>query len=277
LPTIRPESRLAPQKGGRPSGWKQVEANLKRASRYSGKAVTDIDFLRQRLLHIGYPVNRMRMWQTVRRSALSRHIHEHAYAALVLSGGYEEAGDLGRFQVQAGDIVLHECFEAHLDRFSASGAKILNIDLPVNRSLRSGLGSVADPDLIVLAAEKSAEEAAALIVSLTEPKVPGCSDWPDELAATLTKNPAMRLARWCEMRGISPWSVSRGFAQVFGIAPSSFRARMRARRAWKAIYTTNEPLARIAADLGFSDQAHMTRSVRSLTGCAPRGWRSAAN
>jgi hypothetical protein len=63
------------------------------------------------------------MWQTVRKSALSRHIHEHAHAALVLSGGYEEAGDLGRFQVQAGDIVLHECFEAHLDRFSASGQR----------------------------------------------------------------------------------------------------------------------------------------------------------
>jgi hypothetical protein len=35
----------------------------------------------------------MRMWQTIRTSALGRQVHKHAYAALVLSGCYEEAGD----------------------------------------------------------------------------------------------------------------------------------------------------------------------------------------
>jgi hypothetical protein len=46
------------------------------------------------------------MWQSIRASALGRHVHEEAYAALVLSGGYEEAGDHGRFQVKAGDSGL---------------------------------------------------------------------------------------------------------------------------------------------------------------------------
>jgi len=32
------------------------------------------------------------MWQSIRASVLGRHVHEEAYAALVLSGGYEEAG-----------------------------------------------------------------------------------------------------------------------------------------------------------------------------------------
>ncbi len=70
------------------------------------------------------------MWQTIRSSVFNRHSHEHAYAAIVLSGGYEEAGDHGRFKVQAGDVVLHERFEAHINRFSASGATVLNLPSP---------------------------------------------------------------------------------------------------------------------------------------------------
>jgi len=72
----------------------------------------------------------MRRWQTTRASVLGRHVHEKAYAALVLSGGYEEAGDHGRFRVKAGDVIFHEPFEAHLDRFSETGAAVLNLRLP---------------------------------------------------------------------------------------------------------------------------------------------------
>jgi AraC-like DNA-binding protein len=71
--------------------------------------------------------------------------------------------------------------------------------------------------------------------------------------------------------------VSRGFALVFGISPEAFRARTRARHAWKAILMSDEPLAKIAAHLGFADQSHMTRSVKQMTGMGPRAWRDAAN
>src|SRR5262249_31451692 len=121
----------------------------------------------------------MRTWQTIRRSALGRHVHKRAYASLVLSGGYEEAGDLGRFQVEAGDVVLHEHFEEHLDRFSVSGAKILNVALPDEFTFQSGLQKVADPDVIVRCAETSREDAAAMLVSLSEPKICTRTDWPD--------------------------------------------------------------------------------------------------
>ena len=68
----------------------------------------------------------MRKWQRIDLPELSRHVHRHSYAALVLSGQYEEAGDLGRFRVQAGDVMLHDRFEGHLNRFSESGAAICN-------------------------------------------------------------------------------------------------------------------------------------------------------
>jgi AraC-like DNA-binding protein len=219
----------------------------------------------------------MRMWQTIRISALHRHVHKHAYAALVLSGYYEEAGDSGRHLARAGDVVLHEALEAHRNRFPASEATVLNISLPDQYAFQPGLGRVDDPDAVVRIAEKNEAEAAAVLLSLAETQEPECHDWPEELAAALLQDPSLNLTTWSEANGITPWTLSRGFAQVFDIAPSAFRARTRARQAWKAIQTTDAALAAIAAQLGFADQSHMTRSVKSMTGKGPQAWRSAAN
>jgi AraC-like DNA-binding protein len=217
------------------------------------------------------------MLQTIRSSALGRHVHKRAYAALVLSGGYEEAGDLGCLRVRAGDVVLHQAFEAHLDRFPASGAKVLNISLSTQSMFQPGLGRIDDPDSIVRIAENNEAEAAEQLLSLTEIHEPECRDWPDELAAALVQYPSLSLSHWSKVRGIAPWTLSRGFAQVFDVSPSAFRARARARHAWKAIRTTDTPLAEIAADCGFADQSHMTRNVKNVTGQPPRAWRFAAN
>jgi AraC-like DNA-binding protein len=217
----------------------------------------------------------MRMLQTIRASAMGRHVHKQAYAALVLSGCYEEAGDLGCFRVRAGDVVLHDAFEAHLDRFPSSGAKVLNISLPTRSTLHPGLGRVDDPDAIVRIAESNEAEAAVLLLSLTEMQQPECRDWPDELAAALMQRPSLSLSQWSQVRGIAPWTISRGFAQVFDLSPSAFRVRARTHHAWKAIRTTNAPLASIAADCGFADQSHMTRSLKIMTGRTPQAWRLA--
>jgi AraC-like DNA-binding protein len=215
----------------------------------------------------------MRKWQTIQTSELCRHVHRLAYAALLLSGSYEEAGDLGRFRVHPGDVVLHDRFEAHLNHFHASGAVILNVALPADRVFQPGLGKVSDPDSIIRIAEKSEEEAAALLIACTQKAERECADWPDELATALMQDPSLSLSSWSEANGIGPWTVSRGFTQAFGISPVAFRARTRTRLAWKAVQTSKSPLATIAANLGFADQSHMTRSMTKMTGMGPRGWR----
>jgi AraC-like DNA-binding protein len=200
-----------------------------------------------------------------------------AYVAVVLSGGYEEAGDHGRFQVQAGDVLSHECFEAHIDRFSAAGAVVLNLPLPLRQSFAPGTARVDNPDLIVLTAERSREDAVELLFSTMYEPEPRLMDWPDELATALIQNPSVVLSDWAEEHRLALWTVSRGFNQVFGISPEAFRARTRARKAWKAILSTNAPLAQIAFQLGFADQPHMTRSVKQVTGIGPQAWRAVAN
>jgi len=217
------------------------------------------------------------MWQTIRASGFGRHNHQEAYAAVVLAGGYEEAGDLGRLRVQAGDVILHDRFEAHLNRFVASGAVVLNLRLWMGESLAPGLARTADPDLIARTAEKDRTEALGLLLATATLRRSPPMDWPDELAAALIQNPSHILSRWGMRHGLAPWTLSRGFAQVFGVSPEAFRARARALQARRSIEATAEPLARIAADLGFSDQSHMTRDVKQLTGMAPKALRAAAN
>ena len=219
----------------------------------------------------------MRTWQTIRAAVIGRHVHQPAYTALVLSGGYEEAGDRGRFQVIAGNVIFHEQFEAHLDRFPVTGAVVLNLRLPAACFSTPAMARVADPDAIARAAESSRRDAVEMLLSAAMSEIPRPADWPDELAAALLHNPSLKLSQWGERIGIAPWAVSRGFALVFGITPEAFRARTRARHAFQFIHHTPAPLAHIAADLGFADQSHMTRSVKQLTGIGPKAWRSTAN
>src|ERR1700690_2957237 len=219
----------------------------------------------------------MRMWQSIHASALGRHVHEEAYAALVLSGGYEEAGDHGRFQVNAGNVVFHEQFEAHLDRFSETGAVVLNLRLPIGCAYTPGIARGSDADSVARVAERSRRDAIDLLFSASMSEMPRPADWPDELAEALMRNPSLKLSQWREKNGIAPWAVSRGFALVFGISPEAFRARTRARHALKFIRDTRAPLTSIAIELGFADQSHMTRSVKQFTGIGPQAWRSAAN
>ena len=218
----------------------------------------------------------MRFRQKIRTPLLGRHIHKGAYAALVLSGCYEEAGDSGRHRVEAGDVILHESFEAHLDRFSKAGAEILNLSLPARYNFRPGITKIRDVDTIVRVAEKCASEAAALLVVSTELLKPRFIDWPDELAVSLAEDPSLRISHWREAKGISGWDLSRGFGKVFGTSPRAFRARARARKALREIRTGTTPLAAIAAQCGFADQAHMTRSVKMVTGRCPSEWRLAS-
>ena len=66
--------------------------------------------------------------------------------------------------------------------------------------------------------------------------------------------------------------LSRGFGRVFGVTPQRFRLETRARAAL-ADLSGPATLAEVAALHGFADQAHMTRSVRDLTGATPGAWK----
>jgi|SRR5579875_373496 len=218
----------------------------------------------------------MRVWQRLSGTTMPRHVHRRAYASVVLAGGYEEAGDSGRFDVSAGDVLIHGEFEAHLNRVERRGAQVLNLRLNRGTPIVSGLARVVDVDAIVRIAEKDPALAVSLVLRSASRQRMTIKDWPDQFVMDLHQDPSMSVSEWATRTGLKPWTVSRGFKQVFGVTPEGFRARHRSRLAWNLL-GTEESLATIASGCGFCDQAHMTRGVKGLTGFTPTQGRNHAN
>jgi AraC-like DNA-binding protein len=203
---------------------------------------------------------------------MPRHRHNHGYVSLILSGGYEETGDRGRFHVEAGDVLLHSAFDAHLNRFAARDAAILNLELPWDYEPAGSLARIPDPDFIANAAVRDPREAVSILLEDLELVRHESGDWPELLAFDLARDPSLSLGHWATAHRLAAATLSRGFHRVFGLSPASFRAEIRAREAWRRIMAGASRLADLAQELGFSDQAHMSRAVRAITGRPPGQW-----
>jgi transcriptional regulator GlxA family with amidase domain len=66
----------------------------------------------------------------------------------------------------------------------------------------------------------------------------------------------------------SPRTVSRVWQTLVGIPPRAYTKLMRFHRALKWI-DEGRPLAWVAAQCGYADQAHMARQIREIAGLAP--------
>jgi AraC-like DNA-binding protein len=75
--------------------------------------------------------------------------------------------------------------------------------------------------------------------------------------------------------GVSAYHLSRSFRRVTGLTMSRYRTRLRLRRAMERLAAGEGDLAGLAADLGFADQAHLTRALRAETGTTPAALRRA--
>jgi AraC-like DNA-binding protein len=204
---------------------------------------------------------------------IERHYHPLPYATFVLEGGYEEAGDQGRLKVTTGDLLLHPAFSAHRDLVGRSRTYVLDVPLPFDGRTWPALARVADADLLIALASRDIRDARALIVDSLVAVALERDDPADRLADALTGEPSLAIGKWAEFNGYSREWLSRRFRRFYGVDSALYRSEARTRRAWAMIVGTGEPLAQIAADCGFADQAHMTRAVGHLTGRTPQSWR----
>ncbi|GGE20183.1 transcriptional regulator [Aureimonas endophytica] len=79
----------------------------------------------------------------------------------------------------------------------------------------------------------------------------------------------------CEV-GLTPFRLLRSFQKATGITPHQYQLQARVRQA-HARLRLDESLAEIALDVGFADQAHMTRVFKAIMGATPGQFRMAAN
>jgi AraC-like DNA-binding protein len=211
--------------------------------------------------------------------SLPRHRHLEPYATVVLDGSFVEAGYAGRIRAKAGDVLIHPALDCHENRLVSSHVTLIRLAWKDT----SGAGAfyrLDNLDDLARTAQRDPKEAALVLASALRSAAATSSekvnDWPDLLAGAMTSDSSLRLRDWAVENGLAAETISRGFRAAFGISPVEFRAELRARSAWLRITRDSQALSDVAAELGFADQAHMTRWVHRVSGASPVAWRRRA-
>jgi AraC-like DNA-binding protein len=76
-----------------------------------------------------------------------------------------------------------------------------------------------------------------------------------------------------ELLGVSPYRLSRAVTRELGVSLTRYRNRVRLGRALDRLEDGEPSLAMLAADLGFADQAHLSRTMSEHLGHTPTALR----
>lgn len=146
----------------------------------------------------------------------------------------------------------------------------VRVDARLELAHRLLLRNSADPDF-------AAAEAVVNLLQLVlrrrpdESRPPGRYDLADRAReAILADEPgSANLIALAELLRTSPAHLSRTFRHHTGISVSRYRNRVRISRALQRIHEGETNLAGLAFSLGFSDQAHFTRTMHKELGQSP--------
>jgi AraC-like DNA-binding protein len=161
-------------------------------------------------------------------------------------------------------------------RFRPAMARaVLDID-PVECRDREIAATEIDPafDALETALQECAspEEALALLRRAVDARLAARGRDP---APVRVREAVALLARGSEVHatartlGITERSLHRDLTRWSGLKPKSLARILRMQRALAAIRVGRAPLALLALQMGYADQAHMTRELKALTGFTP--------
>jgi AraC family transcriptional regulator len=235
------------------------------------------------------------------RSRLPEHEHVSPFFTYVLRGGYvEQAGRVTR-QCRRGAVLFHSPHESHTNVVGDEGTASLNVEVTEEawRELTADLVPACDMAGRVLSGDAewmavavwrefhhddpasalALDEAVAMLCTAVrtlhlrgafEPhqRLDRCTEY---LRAHPTATP--RLAEVARIAGVHPMHLAKLFRKRFGYSMGEFLRRQRLAWACERLSRDAGTISSIAADAGFADHAHFTRTFRRVTGCSPRWYR----
>jgi AraC-like DNA-binding protein len=84
----------------------------------------------------------------------------------------------------------------------------------------------------------------------------------------------IRAADLAEVAGCSRYALHRGFVAAYGVPPSDYQRQLRLRAA-RRLLASGQSAAVTSAQVGFADQAHLTRWFRRYYGLTPGAYAAA--
>ncbi|HEX7150279.1 MAG TPA: AraC family transcriptional regulator [Thermoanaerobaculia bacterium] len=236
-----------------------------------------------------------------RGTFLPNHRHEEPYLTFVLDGAYREHVPGETRTCTARTLIVHAPGEMHEDDFAERRARCLNIVLGTAFTRRLGeashvlaRGGVFTDTLVASIGRRAAAElrhgdaAAPLIVEglmlelfgllsrreVVERRVPS---WVAEARAIVERDfrGTIALAEVARMVNVHPVSLARGFRQHAGTTVGEYVRQLRIAYARERI-AAGVPLSTVAAEAGFADQSHFTRTFTRAVGVTPTAYRRGA-
>jgi AraC family transcriptional regulator len=230
---------------------------------------------------------------------LPAHSHPDTNIAVVLSGGWSAGAGSHELDCFAPTVLVEPAGEVHANRFGAVETAVLSLTLEAGR-----LGSVVveatqrflhvrDPYIELLARRAANElndpddvtplavEAAALELVARVARSVGLErrpTWLGKARAVLHDRYAdpLSLNEIADAIGIEPERLARGFRRAYGEPLGTYLRRIRVNAAAMLLATTDEPISRVAGEVGFADQAHLTRWFGRYLETTPGKYRGSA-
>jgi AraC family transcriptional regulator len=223
------------------------------------------------------------------RDAIPPHQHVNDYLCLVLRGGFAEQEGSRCQERQGGCFFTHQAGETHHDRFGPDGAMCLNLHFAPGESwppvsgMCSASTSVSAAKLAFDLAAGSHEELvmaslAAEIMGDVRPvgrRTHDRGNWLGRIVEAISDEPHRRwtLRELAAIADRHPVHVAQAFRAKTGISLGAFQRIGRLTRLSLALRHENHPLAILATEFGYCDQAHMNLEFRSAFGVSPGRFR----
>jgi len=233
-------------------------------------------------------------------SQLPLHTHIAPYFCLVLSGAFDERVGATLCEARPGDLLFHPPGETHTDEIRAARTLVFNIVLagswvgllgqlepcrwPRPGRQNASVARVAGRIAHELAAYDSISDFAiqglvhTLLAEADHSRASSRGGPPRWLPAAREFIRAHfrsgfdheALAR---VAGVHATHLARAFHAHMGCTVTGYIHRLRIEWARERVERSDVPLADVALDAGFADQAHFTRVFRRETGSTPSAYR----
>lgn len=233
--------------------------------------------------------------------SLSRHYHEQANIAFIISGSFTETVDKRRFECASQSVIIKPAGEAHTNQYGSGGMRCLLIEAQSEKleslqpldafsqvdHVRSatlsmlGMRILKEMHLMDRASPLAVEGLSLELVAelsrcselVSERKLPR---WLEQAKEILHERSAesLSLRDVAKMIDIHPVHLAREFRKFYGCTLGEYLRQLRLQFACHKLSTSDIPLVVIALESGFSHQAHFSRLFKQYIGMTPTEYRS---
>lgn len=210
------------------------------------------------------------------------HAHDLPSVAVLLSGDMQEAAGGDESVARTASLSVKPADVRHRNVVGAKGALVLSVSvkdpdlweaaLPGASWRWSHLASSRLKHLSTLLAGQANRDVETLVHELlaagqADPATRGAPPrWLKQVEERLCDEPGATLGQMAQDADVHPVYLSRAFRAAFGVSPSEHRLERRTSLAIGQSLSGADDGSTVAHASGFSDQSHMCRSIRRMTG-----------